>query len=253
MIEGKYACRSFLLDTVANGTSGNIAYTGLHWHGNFTGNNSEKYVYFIYHGRLVTQKGIDILLHVIPLLLRFSPHVRFIVMGQGHADLEQRTIRLTEEFAGRMVYCKGYNRAAARLIAAAADFILLPSLFEPCGLEDLIAQIYGTIPIAHAEGGLQKITQGKTGFLYTVPDTEKRNVHVHVEKLFNLAAAQAQVFLSSPYSRVYDEPVFKQIITQAYTELLTTFSWQYIFPTYYQKLYRHELSVSVSSGTNTPL
>ena len=43
---------------------------------------------------------------------------------------------------------------------------MLPSKFEPCGLEDFIAQLYGTIPVAHATGGLKKIIDGKTGFLY---------------------------------------------------------------------------------------
>ena len=60
----------------------------------------------------------------------------------------------------------GYNRVIARLSSASCDFIVLPSEFEPCGLEDFIAQVFGTIPIAHKTGGLNKIIEGQTGFLY---------------------------------------------------------------------------------------
>ena len=59
-----------------------------------------------------------------------------------------------------------YNQEVVRLLTASSDFITLPSFFEPCGLEDFTAQAYATIPIAHRTGGLTKIQDSKTGYLY---------------------------------------------------------------------------------------
>ena len=58
------------------------------------------------------------------------------------------------------------------MVNAIGDFIVLPSFFEPCGLEDFISQIYGTIPVAHSTGGLNKIIDRKTGFLYSNNNSE---------------------------------------------------------------------------------
>jgi starch synthase len=62
----------------------------------------------------------------------------------------------------------GYNGPMARLIMAASDFYLMPSRFEPCGLSQLHAQRYGSLPLAHATGGLaDTIEDGETGFLFS--------------------------------------------------------------------------------------
>lgn len=139
------------------GTPPDITPYGYITHGN---------VFFSFHGRLAFQKGIDILIKAIPSVLQACPGARFVISGQGSADLERELISCTEQFPGKVLYLKGYERTTARQIVAASDFLILPSHFEPCGLEDLIGSIYGTIPVAHETGGLKKITDGETGFLY---------------------------------------------------------------------------------------
>ncbi|MGP1594259.1 MAG: glycogen/starch synthase [Treponema sp.] len=237
---GKYACRSSLLRELEKTAQEQENNSAVQWFGQFHNKPTEQYVYVMYHGRLVYQKGIEVLLNAVPRILGRCTAIRFIVMGQGSPVLEQQAAHLAETFSGSFVYCKGYSRKTARLIAAASDFIVLPSLFEPCGLEDLIAQTYGTIPIAHAEGGLQKITHGKTGFLYTVsPDhkPEAYSTERHIEVLSNAVCQYAEQFLASGCRFLVDVPYFRSIILEAYQELQHTFSWRHIFPTYYAKLY----------------
>lgn len=124
-------------------------------------------VFFSFHGRLAFQKGIDILIKAIPHVLEECPSTRFVINGQGSADLEKALIESTRQFPGKVLYLKGYEKTTARQVVAASDFLILPSYFEPCGLEDFIGSIYGTIPVAHETGGLKKIRNGDTGFLYT--------------------------------------------------------------------------------------
>ncbi|WP_230974626.1 glycosyltransferase [Treponema vincentii] len=235
--EGKYACRSFLLDKLQTQTCTAPLYNGIQQYGSMSTQEQNRTLYIMYHGRLVRQKGVDVLLKAIPRILEHSPNLRFIVMGQGNPELETEAMTLAAALPGKFVYCKGYNRKAARLITAAADFIVLPSLFEPCGLEDLIAQVYGTIPIANAQGGLQKIINGKTGFLYTLPDGEEQNTEIHVGTLTETVLKQTEYFFASSKAKLTDIPYFKDIILYAYTALHTEFSWKYIFDKQYLKLY----------------
>ena len=235
--EGKYACRSFLLDKLQAQACTAPLYEGVQQYGSMSAQEQNQTLYLMYHGRFVRQKGVDVLLKAIPHILEHSPTLRFIVMGQGNPDLESEAIALTAALPGKFVYCKGYNRNAARLITAAADFIILPSLFEPCGLEDLIAQVYGTIPIANAQGGLQKIINGKTGFLYSLPNGEEQNTGIHVSTLTDTVLKQAEYFFASGKAKLSDIPYFKDIILQAYTALHTEFSWKHIFAQQYLKLY----------------
>lgn len=123
-------------------------------------------VWLCYQGRIASQKGISTLAAAARIVFMAESHTRLLIMGQGDATLEKELERLAVGYPGRCVYLRGYDKAFARLVVASADFIVLPSEFEPCGLEDMIAQFFGTIPIARAVGGLRKITDGETGFLY---------------------------------------------------------------------------------------
>ena len=235
--EGKYACRSFLLGNLQAQTCTAPLYDGIQQYGNMSIQEENRTLYLMYHGRFVRQKGVDVLLKAIPHILEHSPNLRFIVMGQGNPELEAEAIALAAALPGKFVYCKGYNRKAARLITAAADFIVLPSLFEPCGLEDLIAQVYGTIPIANAQGGLQKIINGKTGFLYTLPAGEEQNTDIHIGTLTDTVLKQTEYFFANDKAKLVDITYFKNIILQAYTALHREFSWKHIFAEQYLKLY----------------
>ena len=123
-------------------------------------------VFFSFHGRLAYQKGVDVLINAIPAVLEAEPSARFVITGQGSADIEASLISCTEKYPGKVLYLQGYEKSTARQTVAASDFLILPSRFEPCGLEDFIGSLYGTIPAAHKTGGLRKIRQDETGFLY---------------------------------------------------------------------------------------
>ena len=110
--------------------------------------------------------------------------MRLIINGQGEHYLQEELSKKAEQYPGKLVFLCGYERSLARLCTACGDFALFPSEFEPCGLEDFIAQIYGTIPIAHSTGGLKKIVNGKSGFTYS-PNTSDRLLLVLNEVIKN--------------------------------------------------------------------
>lgn len=172
-LEGKYECRKhFLENYCSRDTQEANARLSVEQKGYIEG-WGESTVFITYHGRVVHQKGIDVLEKAARRLLEKSADVRFLLSGQGFPELEQLMENLALDFPGKAVYLKGYDKMLSRLCVASADFSLHPSWFEPCGLEDFIAQIYGTIPVANATGGLCKIRDDETGFLYTPNTPEK--------------------------------------------------------------------------------
>ncbi|AEE16792.1 glycogen synthase [Treponema brennaborense] len=167
-LDGKYKNRKFFIETYAGKAAVSDAYPALVRSGYLQNEKKgERPVYFCYHGRIVSQKGIDILILAASALLASRTDARVVIVGQGEALLENALGDLAVKYAGRCVYFCGYDRAVSRLATAVSDFIVLPSKFEPCGLEDFIGQLFGTVPVAHATGGLNKISDGETGFLYT--------------------------------------------------------------------------------------
>jgi len=103
-------------------------------------------------GRLVEQKGIDLLTAVAPDLLEGG--AQLVVLGTGDPAYEGRWRRLAERYAHRLALTLGFDAAQAQRIYGGADLFLMPSRFEPCGLGQLIALRYGTIPVVRAVGGL---------------------------------------------------------------------------------------------------
>ena len=104
-------------------------------------------------GRLVEQKGVDLLLKVIPKLLA-NTRARFVILGSGQPDYEKRLQRLAELHPERVFLYLGYSEALAHRIEAGSDLFLMPSRFEPCGLNQLYSLRYGTPPVVHSTGGL---------------------------------------------------------------------------------------------------
>ncbi len=104
-------------------------------------------------GRLVEQKGIGLLLAVLPDLLARGA-CQFVALGSGEARYENALRTLAEQFPGAVGIQLGYDEPLAHQIEAGCDLFLMPSLFEPCGLNQLYSQRYGTPPLAHYVGGL---------------------------------------------------------------------------------------------------
>ncbi|NDC53808.1 MAG: glycogen synthase GlgA [Planctomycetia bacterium] len=104
-------------------------------------------------GRLVEQKGIDL---VIEMLGRMAGggRARFVILGTGSVDTEEALGRLAAEHPGVINVVIGFDEGLAHLLFAAADVVLVPSRYEPCGLTQLYALRYGAIPIVRATGGL---------------------------------------------------------------------------------------------------
>ncbi len=103
-------------------------------------------------GRLVEQKGVDLLAAVVPQLLRDGAQV--VMLGTGEPSYEQRLLDVAAKFQGAFGLRIGFDGALAQRIYAGSDMFLMPSRFEPCGLGQLISLRYGTIPVVHSVGGL---------------------------------------------------------------------------------------------------
>lgn len=103
-------------------------------------------------GRLVEQKGIDLLTAVAPHLLDSGGQI--VVLGSGDVSYEARWKELAARYSGKLWLTLGFDAALAQRIYAGSDLFLMPSRFEPCGLGQLISFRYGTVPVVHAVGGL---------------------------------------------------------------------------------------------------
>jgi len=107
-------------------------------------------------GRLVLEKGADLIYDAVKQSLADHPDgVNFVLLGAGDPDLEKDFLQLWELFPGKVGVFIGYDEALAHLIYAGADFLLMPSRVEPCGLNQLYALRYGTVPIVRSTGGLK--------------------------------------------------------------------------------------------------
>ncbi len=104
-------------------------------------------------GRLVEQKGIDWILAALPVLLA-ETDIRFVALGSGQALYEQKLQRLAQRHPGRVMVEIGYDEQLAHRIEAGADLFLMPSRFEPCGLNQMYSLRYGTPPVVFRTGGL---------------------------------------------------------------------------------------------------
>ena len=103
-------------------------------------------------GRLVEQKGVDLLTAAAPHLL--DAGAQLVVLGSGDPAYEAKWKALATRYTGRLWLRLGFDAALAQRIYAGSDLFLMPSRFEPCGLGQLISFRYGTIPVVHAVGGL---------------------------------------------------------------------------------------------------
>ncbi len=118
--------------------------------------------------RLTGQKGLDLLLDALrALLARQGEHaLQCVVQGEGDPVLQEGFVALAAEFPGRFAFFAGYDEAMAHRIIAGADMMAVPSRFEPCGLTQLYALRYGTVPIVRHVGGLADTVTSETGFSF---------------------------------------------------------------------------------------
>lgn len=103
--------------------------------------------------RLAGHKGIDLLCYILDRLMERD--VQFVLVGSGEARFEDALRSAVKRYPGRLAAILRYDGQLANRIYAGADLYLMPSQAEPCGLSQLIAMHYGTVPVVHATGGLR--------------------------------------------------------------------------------------------------
>lgn len=115
--------------------------------------------------RFAYQKGMDLVAEIAPLLL--EENVALAVLGSGDGPLESAFLAMAHSRPDRFAVRIGYNDGLAHRIEAGADMFLMPSRYEPCGLNQIYSLRYGTVPIVHATGGLEDTVDDETGFKFT--------------------------------------------------------------------------------------
>jgi starch synthase len=108
--------------------------------------------------RMDVQKGFDLLLAILDELLSVED-VSFVLLGSGNKELEGRLQAIVAQHPGRAGVGLGFNNPLAHLIEAGADIFLMPSKYEPCGLNQMYSMRYGTVPVVRATGGLADTVQ----------------------------------------------------------------------------------------------
>ena len=129
----------------------------------------------IFIGRLLPEKGGEILAQAVGQFMAQNRNFTFYILGSGANHIENQIRNLTSYFNGHVANYIGYNEKLAHQLYAAADFLLMPSLIEPCGLNQMYAMRYGTLPIVRSVGGLKDtvIDFGEAngyGIRFTRPD-----------------------------------------------------------------------------------
>ena len=111
---------------------------------------------FSFIGRLFEEKGGDLLPQAAALALSENfENINILILGSGNSLIEEQLIQLRNDYKGNYNVFIGYNEELAHLIYAGSDYILMPSRVEPCGLNQMYALRYGTIPIVRRTGGLR--------------------------------------------------------------------------------------------------
>ncbi|MGB5080006.1 MAG: glycogen synthase GlgA, partial [Burkholderiales bacterium] len=130
----------------------------------------------IFVSRLTSQKMADLLLRHLPDLMRRAPRLQFAALGRGDSDLEAGFIRMQHGLGGRAAVRIDYTEPMAHRLHSGGDLLLHGSRFEPCGLTQLYAMRYGTLPVVRRIGGLaDSVTdadsedRAPTGFVFDEP------------------------------------------------------------------------------------
>lgn len=115
--------------------------------------------------RLADQKGIDIFIEAVEYLVHLDAQI--VVVGTGDARYEQALRRIGENYRRKMSVTLKFDESMAHLVEAGADFFLMPSRYEPCGLNQMYSLRYGTLPIVRRTGGLaDTVVDRVTGFSF---------------------------------------------------------------------------------------
>jgi starch synthase len=113
----------------------------------------------VFIGRIVGEKGADLLPSLIGRFLHEGGAASFAVLGTGDPSVSDAFVRMSAHFGGQFGCAIMYNEALSHLLYAGADFLIMPSRVEPCGLNQMYALRYGSVPIVRSVGGLRDTVQ----------------------------------------------------------------------------------------------
>jgi starch synthase len=174
---------------------------------------------FVFIGRLVPDKGVDLIVDVLQNEFVNKYPSNILILGSGNPDIAESLLEAQSANSKNIVVEIKYDEGLAHRLYASADFLLMPSRFEPCGLNQLYAMHYGTIPVVHTVGGLKE----------TVPDVVEKNGRgfcfgAPYAHLLEQAMARAVAFYKNP-----------QAMQELQQELMQIdFSWEYATNQYTQ-------------------
>jgi starch synthase len=164
--------------------------------------------------RLAEQKGIDMLLTVIPELIKRP--LQLVILGSGDKTYEEDLLKATTRFKQQIAVTIGYDESLAHLIEAGADVFLMPSRFEPCGLNQMYSQRYGTLPLVTPVGGLSD----------TVVNTTEETLKHETATGFVMDTLTAKALLTTidqVLSYFQDKSIWSSIMK---TAMKQDFSWE---------------------------
>lgn len=145
-LSGKHVCRQALQERLGLSVDDGVAILGM-------------------VSRMTWQKGVDLVLDTVERLM--EQPIQLVILGSGDPNFEQRWQAFAQRFPQRISVTIGYNEELSHWIEAGSDIFLMPSRYEPCGLNQLYSMAYGTPPVAHRTGGLAD----------SIVDTSPRSLH----------------------------------------------------------------------------
>ncbi len=178
---------------------------------------------FTFIGRLVGEKGAEIIPDLVRSHIKAGYEGAFLLLGTGQKDLMEKLRWMPQEFPGRFDARLEYNEGLAHQMYAGSDFLLMPSRVEPCGLNQMYAMRYGTIPVVRAVGGLKDTVidvgdEGGRGFRFqqlTVEDAfhAVRRATEFYRNADDVATLRERIMdldfswqsSAKQYSKIYDE------------------------------------------------
>jgi starch synthase len=181
--------------------------------------------------RLVSQKGVDLTLEAITHVLEAGHDVQFVCLGSGEAAFEQDLRILRARFPDKVGISIGYDEALSHQIEAGSDVFLMPSRFEPCGLNQLYSLRYGTLPVVRNTGGLADTVVDAT--------EENRKAGLATGFVFDAATVEALEETLERVMALYRRPrIWRSMMV---TAMEHDYSWEKSANTYID-MYHHIIS-----------
>lgn len=163
-------------------------------------------------GRLVSDKGVDIMIEAIAAYIKNFGDIRFVILGTGDKHLEHSLWSLASHFPEHVSVALEYHEQKAHQIYAGSEYLIMPSRVEPCGLNQMYAMRYGTIPIVANVGGLKDSVKD----FYIDCGTGIKLPHLNIHELFQGFRIAREIF--------DDKKTYEQLITNCMAQ---DFSWHH--------------------------